>query len=174
MLAASGSFERMLNKVRNPPARGRTAVKTHLRVEALETRIVPAFGITVLGDPSTVYPLQPDRPPALTIDGQGTVWFANLLSEGLGRVNSNGSVTELTLPVDQLTYPFPDGSISSGDIPQDVTSDPPVVSLTPGPDGNIWFLRPDPSLAKIGYVTSSGAFTQFDLPGQAHSFTGYK
>jgi streptogramin lyase len=45
----------------------------------------------------------------------------------------------------------------------DLLTPSPVGDITAGPDGNIWFTKPDGH--KIGRITSSGAVTEFDVPG---------
>lgn len=88
---------------------------------------------------------------SMTAGPDGTLWFAGARnkfgpSEGvIGHIAPDGKVTEfpLPLPPKATEYGYPQ-------------------AIAAGPDGNLWFTRPQ--LQKIGRIAPSGELTEFALP----------
>jgi len=96
---------------------------------------------TVLGQytiPNTVYPAE-----SMVIGPGGDIWFT--IRTNIGRINTSGAIT---------IYPTPIYSI--GDIR----------SITPGPDGNIWYaasLTSQANYNSVGKMTPGGSFTNYQF-----------
>jgi streptogramin lyase len=67
-------------------------------------------------------------------------------------------------PFTEFAIPYP----KSGD-PKNPAPDPRPVSMTVGPDGNLWFTQSGRN--KIGRVTPAGVFTEFPVPWAPHWIT---
>jgi streptogramin lyase len=98
-------------------------------VEELETRFLPATGITEF----TPLPTAGSQPDAVTVGPDGNLWFTEV-----GRVSQIGRMAS-------------DGTLL-GETPLASNSLP--AAITVGPDGNIWFTEQNGN--KIGRVNTSG------------------
>ncbi|MFN8475598.1 MAG: hypothetical protein U0822_25680 [Anaerolineae bacterium] len=74
-------------------------------------------------------------PTSITAGPDGNLWFTE--NGSIGRMTTSGTVTQ---------FPHAAGT-----------------SMTPGPDGALWFTETGRGM--IGRVTTSGAFAEFNLPG---------
>jgi streptogramin lyase len=79
-------------------------------------------------------------PFEITTGSDGALWFVELSSNRIGRITTNGIITEFPIPTAD-SYPY---------------------SITAGPDGHLWFAEFDGN--KIGRITTNGAITEFPLP----------
>jgi streptogramin lyase len=87
----------------------------------------------------TEYPLGTFRGPiGITAGPDGNVWFTEGLANKIGRITTDGVVTEFG--------PF--GSYPYG--------------ITTGPDGNLWFTEYANSV--VGRITPSGVWTEYPIP----------
>ncbi len=89
------------------------------------------------------FPLSIDEgfPVGITAGPNGNLWFAVTGSNKIGRITTNGIITEFTI-----------GGWS--------------FDITLGPDGNLWFTEEN----KIGRITPDGVVTEFSIP-TAGSYT---
>jgi streptogramin lyase len=84
----------------------------------------------------------------ITSGPDGALWFTEYDDNQIGRITTDGTLTEFTLP-----YPV-----------QTVPEDPKVVGaygITAGPDGNLWFTENETS--GVGRITPNGVVTEFPL-----------
>jgi virginiamycin B lyase len=122
-------------------------------------------------------PLKESDPSSITRGSGGAMWFTEYFGERIGRITSNGKITEFPLGV----QPFggiaagPEGDLwfatfgalgrlspSSGKVTlfwRHGVGGGPVLA---GPDGRIWFAQ---DFGKIGRITPGGHFSVIDLPG---------
>ena len=77
----------------------------------------------------------------ITAGPDGSVWFVSSTDDRVGRLDSKGQFTFVTLSK------------------TDAADDPSAITL--GPDGNLWFLR----ASEVGYVTPSGQVQEFPIAG---------
>jgi virginiamycin B lyase len=114
----------------------------------------------------------------ITVGPDGALWFSEGYVQKLGRITTAGAITELQLPapgawalatgsdgalwytsnnaptiVGRVTL---DGQISTFSVS---SATQPLLDITPGPDGNLWFTNNIPDL--IGRVTPAGVVTEF-------------
>lgn len=120
-------------------------------------------------------------PWAITPGPDGALWFT-MQNGGVGRITTAGVAARFTcaacLGHSALSIiAGPDGAlwfslygglrrISTAGVFDERWMTPPSIwpnGLTPGPDGAIWFTQGD---AKIGRITSTGAVTNFPVPGE--------
>jgi streptogramin lyase len=80
------------------------------------------------------------RPVGIAAAPDGSIWFAELDGNRIGRVSPTGMVTEYPLPA--------------------ARSDPLLIAA--GPDGNLWFTERMGN--RIGRITPAGSITEFRLP----------
>jgi hypothetical protein len=80
-----------------------------------------------------------NSPEAIVSGPDGNLWFTGL-GNRIGRITSNGVITEYPLPL--------------------VTGSP--IGITAGPDGNLWFT--EDFLGMVGRITPLGLITLFELP----------
>jgi streptogramin lyase len=80
-------------------------------------------------------------PTNVTAGPQKALWFSEEFFDNIGRITSDGTITEIP--------------ISNGQEPEGITE---------GADGNLWFTEPGANL--IGRMTPQGAFTLFPIGGQ--------
>jgi virginiamycin B lyase len=109
-----------------------------------------------LGVPSyTQYttPTSGSVPQFVTKGADGAVWFTEYGTNSIGRVSTNGTVTE-----------YPTGVISAYTL----------TGIVAGPDGNIWFGVKDNAYGKVGKMTPSGAVTFYTIPRALPNPQGYK
>jgi len=104
--------------------------------------------------PITEYSLPSDAniqgspsPDGITAGPDGNEWFSESRSNQVGKITSSGASTLYTTP-------------NSSNNPS---------SITLGPDGNLWFQAPNVQGSRIDKVTTSGVFTEYDLPSQSQS-----
>lgn len=116
----------------------------------------------------------------------GAIWFTEWKAAKIGRIGSDGTIQEFSLPSGQSTAgsitPGPDGalwfSLSSAigritttgavtlfSLPSPIDGG----ELTAGPDGAIWFL--DSPGARIGRMTLAGSVTEFAVPSSDAQFS---
>jgi streptogramin lyase len=87
----------------------------------------------------------------ITAGPDGNLWFTefNTGGPGIGRITTDGVITEFTTPT--------------------LASHP--VGITAGPDGNLWYIAGFPSgSSRIGRVTPSGTFTEFPIQGRTGTY----
>ncbi len=94
----------------------------------------------------TLYPLpkSASRPLEIITGPDGALWFTEFVTSRIGRITTQGVITEFTLP--DLDY----GN-----------------NITIGPDGALWFteyLVSYPQKAKIGRLTTAGLLTEYLTP----------
>ncbi len=93
----------------------------------------------------------PESPESLTPGPDGALWFtAAGFNPYIGRIATDGTITEFPLPVDP-SNPFGFGSAGSS-----------ASDIVAGPDGDLWFVLP--YLGEIGRITTGGTVTEFPLP----------
>lgn len=85
-------------------------------------------------------PTQAAWPEYITRGPQRALWFSEFFADSIGRVTSDGKMTE---------FPLPTGDDVEG--------------ITEGGDGNIWFSEPGAN--KIGRMTPQGVVTSFPIMG---------
>jgi streptogramin lyase len=130
--------------------------------------------------------------PAMSTPGQitagpdGNLWFTETQSNKIGRLTPTGTLTEFPLPtagaLPEMITTHPDGSMwftqagtpklgritSSGAIREfAIPSGVPALGIAVGPDGNLWFTRPN----KLGRVTPTGTITEFTMPAELRHIT---
>jgi len=88
----------------------------------------------------TVFPTFVGYPRYITSGPDGNLWFTDVNVGKIGRMTTNGTVTEFPIPTFESN---PEG-------------------ITSGPDGNIWFTESTGN--KIGRITPSGTITEFAIP----------
>ncbi len=109
-------------------------------------RITPAGVVSVFTVPiSAGAPTTGNGPDAITTGPDGNLWFTENNADQIGRVTTNGNVTQFNEPHD-----FAFGA----------------VDIAPGPDGNLWLTN---SVGVIGYITPGGATQDYLLPPPAIS-----
>ncbi len=79
------------------------------------------------------------RPEGIAAGPDGNLWFADPLTNEIGKITTSGVVTEYAVPKES----YPD-------------------AIAAGPDGNLWFT--DELSNKIGKITTSGTITEYSLP----------
>jgi uncharacterized protein (TIGR03437 family) len=94
-----------------------------------------------------VIPTPGSNPFQIIAGPDGNLWFTEAGGAKLGRITTNGVITEFPLP-----NPF------SG-----------VLGITAGPDGNLWFVVNLPGNHRVARMTTSGVITEFPLPNPADS-----
>ncbi len=121
-------------------------------------RITPAGSTTVYPLPTNCGNPQPVggglfgcAPKNITVGSDGALWFTEEFGNQIGRIDTNGRITEFPLPTDCGQPPNP--PFSSGCAPHDITA---------GPDGALWFTEEVGN--QIGRVTTGGFFTEFPIP----------
>jgi virginiamycin B lyase len=100
-------------------------------------------------------------PGGITTGPDGALWFTGSISSKIGRITTDGKVTEFALP-NSNSQPW---------------------GITMGPDGALWFTeascvrQPGPRCGignKIGRITTTGLVTEFTVPSDGsgpHSIT---
>ena len=103
-------------------------------------------------------PTGDSRPLSIAAGPDGALWFTEdsvlAIRNKIGRITTAGVVTEFALPTELNLYT--------------------PTSITAGPDGALWFTAPNPlspfsGVDKICRITTSGAITQFSVPGMGFS-----
>jgi streptogramin lyase len=89
-------------------------------------------------------------PGGIALGPDGALWFAEMYANKIGRITTSGEITQFSIPE---PAGYPDCSRSGPCGP---------VSITPGPDGAMWFT--DSAANKIGRITMSGEITEFSVP----------
>jgi streptogramin lyase len=116
-------------------------------------RITPGGNVTEFAIPTqpggTTPELSGAFPGGIAAGPDGKVWFTEAGSHKIGRVTTNGEITEFPLPTDNTLYGY-------GSEPLEITT---------GPDGNLWFTEWGYGLeaSKIGRITTNGEITEFPL-----------
>ena len=89
------------------------------------------------------YPIKTQQTDAryITSGPDGALWFSELSSSQIGRIATDGTLTEFAVRGDV----HPNG-------------------ITTGPDGNLWFTLDDSDVSRIGRITPSGTITLFTFP----------
>ncbi len=106
---------------------------------AVEHFPLPTRGANPLGPPGTG-----SLPTAVTAGRDGAMWFTETGADAIGRITSNGAITEFLLPSRGQVHAAPGAIVS-------------------GPDGALWFTQPlRESLGRIDPDTH--AFSEFFLP----------
>jgi streptogramin lyase len=80
----------------------------------------------------------------------GTLWFSEPYGNKIGKITPGGAITEFALPCTRTIPAFPENL---------VTARP--TSITPGPDGNLWFTESE--CDRIGRMSPSGSLVEFPL-----------
>lgn len=83
-------------------------------------------------------------PYGITSGPDGALWFTETVTNKIGRITTDGTVTEFSIPTPN--------------------SNP--ESITTGSDGALWFT--ENSSSKIGRLTTSGSFTEYSLAAGSH------
>ena len=125
-----------------PPA---TAHPAH---EAEAANLVDVFG-TVDGITDFAeydVPTSDSRPGGIVVGPDGSVWFIESLGNNLGRIASDGQITEFPIPTPSANPP-----------------NQAFVGI--GPDGMVWFT--ESAANKIGRITPDGEITEFDIRSAA-------
>jgi hypothetical protein len=114
----------------------------------------------------------------ITAGPDRALWFTESCSDKIGRITTQGSITQFTLPTDDdgginvgsdgaiwfedgaldtIGRITPQGSITQFALP--VSASGPL-DITTGPDGALWFIED----GKIGRITTKGSITEFTAP----------
>ena len=80
-------------------------------------------------------------PEGMTFGPDGAFWFCEAIAGKIGRIATNGVVTEYTLPAGLHCEP---------------------ISIVTGPDSNLWFT--EYKAGRLGRITTNGTVTEFPLP----------
>jgi virginiamycin B lyase len=123
---------------RKPPGSARR--KNVLALEPLEMRLAPAIGLSEFSIPTAN-----SQPQGITAGPDGALWFTQIGSNQIGRINTSGAFTE---------FPLPTANSQPG-------------GITTGPDGNLWFT--EQSIGKIGRITPGGTLSEFALSSSSTS-----
>ena len=111
---------------------------------AFNVPVIEAYGMTEASHQVASNPLPPRERKAgsvgIAAGPDGNLWFAEIAGNGIGRITTEGVVTEYLIPTHQ--------------------SQP--VGIAPGPDRNLWFTESYGN--KIGRITTEGAITEFLIP----------
>jgi streptogramin lyase len=83
-------------------------------------------------------------PRAITAGPDGNVWFAEAWSNKIGRMTTDGALTEFPVPTPN-SAPW---------------------GIAAGPDGNLWFT--EYSSGKVARITPGGVITEYPVPGAVH------
>jgi streptogramin lyase len=131
-----------------------------------------------IGQAITEYPVPTPGafPTNIAAGADGNLWFTELNASKIGRITTQGVITEFTLstqPNDITAGPdgnlwFTEGTASkiARITPAGVITEFPLAvnhgpnSITSGPDGNLWFAE---STNKIGRMTTTGDVTEFPI-----------
>jgi streptogramin lyase len=113
----------------------RRSSRRRLGVEGLESRCLLSATPTIRDFP---IPTPVGDPAGITAGPDGSLWFAELEGNRIGRITPAGAVTEFS------------AGISPGSRPNEITT---------GPDGNLWFTEGAGN--RIGRITPAGAVTEF-------------
>jgi streptogramin lyase len=119
--------------------------------------------ITPMGKISEFKLSPPISAQSISTGPDGNLWFTD--HSKIGNMTLTGKVSEYSLPIHQ----FP---VGSNPIKSPAGSGPnQAISITAGPDGNLWFTEIGPAGvgSSIGRITTSGKITEFPLP-TANSF----
>ena len=85
---------------------------------------------------------------SITAGPDGNLWFTEDELDMIGRITPTGKITEFSLPLTKSQSGPPNGQ--SG-----------PMSITAGPDGNLWFIEHDAHM--IGRITPTGKITAFQI-----------
>jgi virginiamycin B lyase len=132
-------------------------------------------------------PTPESAPGGITVGPDGALWFHMSVGNKLGRITTDGRLTEYPIPVPNASQRFqgflgvgPDRAIWFTMNARDVNrigrltldgrfADFPIptpnggpFAATAGPDGAVWFTETDAN--QIGRITVDGAITEFPLP----------
>jgi len=129
--------------------------------------------------------LTPNSEPSYIAAGpDGALWFSEFKANKIGRIQTNGSISEFTVPTPS-SGPFgiasgPDGNLwfvelfgnkvgrltPGGTFTEFVvpTASSLPTSIATGPDGNLWFSEGSGTSNKIGKITTSGVITEYTIP----------
>lgn len=129
-------------------------------------------------------PTQGAWPDYIVSGPQHALWFSEFYTDKIGRVTTNGQITEFPLPDNtdiEGIAAGPDGNVwftapgasrigkmtPTGHVTSFAIDgpNPSPRGITAGPDGNIWYVEFYDSY--IGRVTPSGTITRFQIPGQS-------
>jgi len=124
----------------------------------------------------------------LAVGSDGNLWFAEEVTNKIGRMALDGTVTEWTAPNPQGIIAGPDGNLwfmdangvgritVQGSIVEfSTTSAPGLDRLAAGPDGNVWFtahvsvqlpfvVQPI-IVGKVGWISPTGVIVEFPIEG---------
>jgi len=85
----------------------------------------------------------PSAPYGIAAGPDGALWFADYAGNAIGRITTSGVVTEYPVPVPNAL----------------------PMGIAAGPDGRMWFTMSSDSNEVIGAITTAGAFTFYQAPG---------
>jgi len=94
---------------------------------------------------------------AITTGPDGALWFGE--NGAIGRITTSGAIQQ---------FPLPTPGATAGAIQQLLlsTTGATIGAITPGPDDTVWFVQQNPDGSNsIGRITTSGAITEYPLPG---------
>jgi streptogramin lyase len=97
------------------------------------------------GCPICTPPVNASKPAWVTLGPDGAMWFSDANVHAVGRMTTDGTYIEFSVPQQPLGVIF---------------------GLTAGPDGNIWFA--DYTDNQIGRLTPSGVLTRFPVPAPGY------
>ncbi len=126
------------------------------------------------------------HPTSIVRGPDEALWFAGVQGR-IGRISTDGAIREIPLsglvdiafgPDGHLWVLFSSGTVASGLVDRvgrlEVDGTVTVFtlprlnvyanSLSPGPDGNMWFTEAGPSGNQIGRITMQGVITEFPIP----------
>src|ERR1051325_10793811 len=112
----------------------KTSVFSLLLVGLLLTQIAAGTALKTFRIPTAN-----SQPEGITLGPDGNMWFTETAANKIGRINSQGKITEFVLP-------------QADSAPMDIVS---------GADGALWFTEVSGFPEGIGRVTTSGVFSGF-------------
>jgi streptogramin lyase len=163
--------------------------------------VLAVAALLIPGDPDSAHaalgdtvdfavPTTPNQARGIVTGSDGNLWFAEYVSDKIGRMTPTGTVTgEFTIPTpaagptalvkgpDGNVWYAEDGGEAVGRIAPDGTiTEFPVTTLgsmrgiAAGPDGNLWFT--ESTANNIGRITPTGTVTEFAVPTASSTPTG--
>ena len=108
--------------------------------------------INTNGTVTNIYqlPVPGSEPSSITVGPDGALWFTEFLANKIGRITTNGVITEFPIPFNP-----------------DLLTNVAAFGIILGPDNNLWFSEYNDVAGSIGRLTPAGVITIFPTPTAA-------